>query len=79
MGRRIEDTMLHLAATMAADLGAAQLHAELLPTAKNMPCRRFFESGRMRQVGGERFALDLVDAPSAPDGITVDLSSCPAR
>jgi FkbH-like protein len=75
MGRRVEETMIHLAATMAADLGAAKLEAELLPTAKNLPCRRFFESGVMRRVGDESFALHLADAPPAPEGITVELSS----
>ena len=45
-----------------------------LPTAKNVPCRRFFESGVLRHVGDECFALHLADAPTAPDGITVELS-----
>ncbi len=75
MGRRVEETMIHVAATMAAELGATTLIAELVPTAKNMPCRRFFESGVMAKVGDERFELELDVAPPAPDGITIELPS----
>ena len=71
MGRRIEETMVHLAATVAADLGASKLLAEVIPTPKNMPCRRFFASGVMQAARVDSYELDLAEAPLVPDGITV--------
>ena len=46
MGRRVEPAMVHLASLPGRELGARRLVATFVPTAKNGPCRRFFdESG----------------------------------
>lgn len=71
MGRRIEDTMLHVATTLASEMGATELSATLLPTAKNAPCRRYFEASELDQVGDVDFVWSGSEPLSAPDMIRV--------
>jgi FkbH-like protein len=43
MGRKVEEALVHLAVTRARALGAADVQARLLPTAKNLPCVEFWK------------------------------------
>jgi FkbH-like protein len=52
MGRRVEETMLHVAATHALRHRAGDLVAEYLPTAKNKPCLTFFQGSGMTCADG---------------------------
>ncbi len=54
MGRKVEETMVHLAVARARELGLGTVEAVLLPTSKNKPCLDFWKgSGFARD--GERF------------------------
>ena len=54
MGRRVEPAMVHLASGLARELGARRLVATFLPTAKNDPCRRFFDESGLTQLERRR-------------------------
>lgn len=43
MGRKVEETMVHLAVTAAAERGARAVIARYLPTKKNKPCLSFWQ------------------------------------
>ena len=49
MGRKVEETMLHVLAALAKTAGALSMSAEYLATAKNQPCLRFLEGSGMTQ------------------------------
>jgi FkbH-like protein len=74
MGRRVEDAMLHLASVMGIRLGATRLTAEYLPTAKNEPCRRFFDGAPMVHDGAVHIVELASPVPPPPD-VTIDVPS----
>jgi FkbH-like protein len=61
MGRLIEPAMLAVAADVARAAGATVLRATIIDTAKNQPCRTFFESTSMRRVGSDTFEADSAE------------------
>ncbi len=74
MGRRVEETMLSTLSAIAAGAGAIELTAEYLPTPRNHPCLRFFESCTMRRDDDAdriRFHLNLKQPVEFPDGVAV--------
>jgi predicted enzyme involved in methoxymalonyl-ACP biosynthesis len=52
MGRKIEETMLHVAVASARAVKAKSLQAEYVPTSKNQPCLAFFENSDFAKVDG---------------------------
>ncbi len=72
MARRVEDAMLSTAGRLAADQGAQSLVAHYAPTAKNKPCRQFFESSEMAEPESDLFVLDLSNPPSDVEVVTVE-------
>ncbi len=44
MGRKVENAMLHVLCKCAREAGMRELSADPAPTAKNLPCRQFFEA-----------------------------------
>jgi FkbH-like protein len=52
MGRKVEETMLHVAAAHAARNRAGDLVAEYLPTPKNKPCLTFLQGSGMTSAAG---------------------------
>jgi len=70
MGRRIEETMLHVLSLYAQQRGLRQLHAEYLPTQRNQPCQEFFKRSGFQEK--ERtFTWDLTEGYSCPQGIKI--------
>jgi len=59
MGRKIEETMLHIISERAKADGAQVLTARHIQTKKNQPCLRFFQSAGLREVAANVFELDL--------------------
>ena len=60
MGRKVEETMLHVLALAAKAAGVKLLHAEHLPTPRNQPCLTFLQhSGLTHRDGTALFAWDL--------------------
>jgi FkbH-like protein len=59
MGRKVEETMLHMAVTAARETGARTLVAKYLPTPKNKPCLAVFQSSGFVNGGDVEFTWDL--------------------
>lgn len=59
LGRKVEEAMLHVACVHARSLGRTRLTAELIPTAKNGPCRTFMEASGFERTGTNTFVWDL--------------------
>jgi predicted enzyme involved in methoxymalonyl-ACP biosynthesis len=55
MGRKVEETMVHLAIESARALGATTLEARLLPTKKNKPCLDFWKRSGLEAPEAELF------------------------
>jgi len=79
MGRRVESAMLHVASTVAANLGCRRLVAELVPTPKNDPCRRFFEGSGLSRTDERIYEWDLGTVFPAPADITVEIAAAVAE
>jgi FkbH-like protein len=74
MGRKVEETMLHVLSTRAKSGGAAKLRACHIPTAKNQPCLRFLESAGLQRNGEDQpFILDLGQTYPKPTAISLEL------
>lgn len=71
MGRKVEETMLHLAVTWAQSKGARRVVAELLETKKNKPCLGFFQRSGF-ETNGNVFEWDAQKSYDLPTPITVD-------
>ena len=72
--------MLHIATRLGAEQPARCLRATLIPTAKNDPCRRFFDGAGLSSVGELTYEWDLATRFPAPADITIELSATtPAR
>jgi FkbH-like protein len=71
MGRRVEETMVHMAVTAASE-SASTLEAELLPTAKNKPCLSFWQKSGFEQQGETSFTWDLGKPYGLPPTIALD-------
>jgi FkbH-like protein len=74
-GRKVEETLVYLAVSMAADGGATYLEARLIPTAKNNPCRAFFKRSGLETAGDGVYRWPLDRAYPLPDCITLDAGS----
>ena len=72
MGRRVEEAIISIIATKAADAGAARLHASCVPTKKNAPCIRWFEEHPAFEKHPDgTFVLDLAHLMPAPEHIHI--------
>lgn len=70
MGRRVEDTMLHVAISQARLRGASKLVAQFVPTARNAPCLEFFRRSRLTG-DGDTFAWNTALPYERPSSVTV--------
>lgn len=68
MGRRVEETMVHIAVT-AARGKASTLTAELIPTSKNKPCLTFWQRSGFEVEGEHVFRWNLADDYALPKAI----------
>jgi FkbH-like protein len=75
MGRRVEAAMAHIATVMSSAQGARTLVAELVPTAKNDPCRRFFDESGFAPAAEHVYEWDLDVDFEAPPGIGLDIAA----
>jgi FkbH-like protein len=71
MGRRVEAAMVHLACGLARELGAGRLVATLLPTAKNDPCRRFFDESGLTHSSDDVYGWDLTQDYPPPRDLVI--------
>jgi FkbH-like protein len=73
MGRRVEETMVHMAVA-AAKGRAARISAKLLPTAKNKPCLTFWQGSGFQAGDDAVFTWDLETEYLLPHTIHLDWS-----
>ncbi len=72
MGRRVEETMVHLAVRAARDRSLRQVVAELVPTRKNGPCLEFWQRSGFYQETPTRFVWDTREEYRLPDVIALE-------
>jgi FkbH-like protein len=69
MGRKIEETMLHTLISLVRSKGIGKLTAHYHPTAKNMPCLKFFENSGLENHKNRVFLWDLACEYPVPDHV----------
>jgi FkbH-like protein len=75
MGRKVEETMLHVLTTLAQSKEIQRLRAAHVPTPKNQPCRRFLENAGLLSSGSESaFTMDLKEVFPKPPSIHLVLA-----
>ncbi|MBK7644941.1 MAG: HAD-IIIC family phosphatase [Planctomycetes bacterium] len=76
-GRRVEEAMLHVAASHARALGMRTLEAHYAPTAKNKPTLAFLERSGLESMGEHAYAWDLGREYPAPQLVALELPQVP--
>jgi FkbH-like protein len=71
MGRKVEETMLHVLNSLAQSENLVKLVARYLKTAKNMPCLRFFENSGLECPEGNVFSWDVKNYYPLPEHVTL--------
>jgi FkbH-like protein len=72
MGRKIEETMVHVAVAAAAERGASTVVAKYLPTAKNKPCLSFWQRSGFDADTQNVFTWKTTNAYGLPEAISLD-------
>jgi FkbH-like protein len=72
MGRKVEDTMAHIACEHARSRGAARLQARLIPTAKNKPCLTFWKGSAFACEEETCFVWDASQPFPLPETIELE-------
>jgi FkbH-like protein len=73
MGRRVEETMLHLVCAHAKSLGLGAVEAHYQQTAKNKPTLAFFERSEFKREG-EKFIWTLDQPYQAPALVRLEVT-----
>jgi FkbH-like protein len=71
MGRKVEETMVHIAVAAAIERGASSVVAEYLPTAKNKPCLAFWQRSGFEANGQHVFTWKTDKAYGLPEVISL--------
>lgn len=75
MGRRVEETMAHVAVEWARARDLKSVNAQLVPTKKNQPCLEFWNRSGFAGVGGDSlFTWDALREYGLPECITTNWS-----
>ena len=72
MGRKIEETMLHLAVTEATRRGLLTVEALYLPTKKNKPVHSFFLASGFHSDDQKRFVWDPQKPFALPEAVALE-------
>jgi len=72
MGRKVEETMVHMAVEAAREKGARTVVAEYLPTPKNKPCLTFWRASGFANGQNGEFCWEAAQAYPLPDPIHLD-------
>jgi FkbH-like protein len=72
MGRRVEETMVHLAVDTARSLSLGQVVANIVPTKKNKPCLEFWQKSGFRSEGETKFVWDTSVEYKVPHVIALE-------
>jgi FkbH-like protein len=71
MGRKVEDTMVHIAVEAARARGATSVVANYLPTPKNKPCLTFWLASGFTSTDSREFRWDATQAYALPEPINL--------
>ena len=72
MGRKVEETMLHIAVAAAIERGASIVVAKYLPTAKNKPCLSFWQRSGFEVDERNIFTWKTAEPYALPEAISLD-------
>ena len=72
MGRRVEDAMLHVAASEVVRLGGNSLEAGYLPTARNRPTLDVFRASKLIEKSNHIFFVESLANLVVPSEVIVD-------
>lgn len=72
MGRKVEETMIHLAISEVARLGGTDLQARYLPTSRNRPTLDVFRGAGLREIEEHVFSIDCSAGTPKPDEVIVE-------
>ena len=72
MGRKVEETMVHVAVTAAIARGATTVLAKYIPTAKNKPCLTFWQRSGFEVDDQNVFRWKTSDTYALPEAISLD-------
>jgi predicted enzyme involved in methoxymalonyl-ACP biosynthesis len=73
MGRRVEETMAHIAVDTARKLSLDVVIADLVTTPKNKPCLEFWERSSFQREPPTRFTWDTRREFPIPEAISLEL------
>jgi predicted enzyme involved in methoxymalonyl-ACP biosynthesis len=71
MGRKVEETLVHIAVEAARRRGAARVEALFVPTTKNKPCLDFWVRSGLGSADKQTFVWDASLQYARPDVITL--------
>jgi FkbH-like protein len=72
MGRKVEETLMHLAIAEAQKLGVDIVEARYLKTAKNKPVLSFLQKSGFATTDGELFTWDALREYRLPEAVTLE-------
>ena len=72
MGRKVEETLLHLAAEKARAMGARNLQIDYLPTKRNRPTLEVLQKANLQETAPEKFVIDLAKGYPKPPWVQVE-------
>jgi FkbH-like protein len=72
LGRGVEDAMFATVLQHARDIGCETVFAECIPSAKNLPCRKWLQSLPAVENEANRFAFSLKNTITFPPHIAID-------
>ena len=72
MGRKVEETLLHIAAEELVQLGANTVEIRYLPTARNRPTLEVLQKAGLRARTPECFVIDVKEGFKQPDTVTLE-------
>lgn len=78
MGRKVEETMLHLALAEAQRLGARNLRATYLPTVRNRPTLDVFRGHGLTETAEHVFLFDIQAGFAKPDAVMLEFDQAVA-
>ena len=72
MGRKVEETIVHVAVAAAAARSARTVQARYIPTAKNKPCLSFWKASGFHSEADSVFTWNVDEPFALPDAITLN-------
>ena len=74
MGRKVEETLIHIAMDALKHLGAVSMGVQYFPTSRNRPTLDIFQASGLRKVSENCFEGDCIKGFAKPETITVEFT-----